>query len=453
MTSNNLAFDVVDSSLLKSLSLSSRRAPANPFQTSRLSDSKILLQITQQQKTSAVQKFCTMCEHLNIDAFHPHSIHIIVATCSRHNTKPIPVMKNLLETLQCNLENLDWDHVEENEFESMLVSNSDWAHIMNFLEFNDDGHADLDCNDVIRSLQDSLVSCQVANGSHSSILFACRVLLFMSPRATPASRMVENLIAEMHQNSEHTPPHDLEFRVMRALTKFYDHQIETAQIMQAMHLTLSHMRCREDFHAAVQNAIVHGPQEETLSCEKQLMSRLSLREYAKHLHVTANTYHGTFASWVANQRFPLNTSLKTQQSLYFVRTQEKQLSIEFLQDFFDDDVLERAFKISVDQIDPEPVIELIKSIRVCKFAVDDLVNFRTKCLVALSMHTRKSLTMANVMQLYVCCYQHSSIREQCWRSVLPVWGFSLAQKCEEFVEANDFNQEAVFKTMWAGNEC
>ena len=61
--------------------------------------------------------------------------------------------------------------------------------------------------------------------------------------------------------------------------------------------------------------------------------------------------------------------------------------------------------------------------------IQHLIDFRVQCLDGLNISTRKALSLAQIVQLYVCCFQHESIRDKCWKSVLPVLNHSIQNAC------------------------
>lgn len=55
--------------------------------------------------------------------------------------------------------------------------------------------------------------------------------------------------------------------------------------------------------------------------------------------------------------------------------------------------------------------------------------------------------MPQILQLYVCCYQHPSIRETCWRTVVPVWNFTIENACNKFREKYEYDVDSVVQTI------
>ena len=76
-----------------------------------------------------------------------------------------------------------------------------------------------------------------------------------------------------------------------------------------------------------------------------------------------------------------------------------------------------------------------------------LIDFRTTVLRGFSQSVRQKLNMAQVVQLYISCYQHVSIREECFRSFTNSFNYSIKANCEAFREKHPFDIDAVLKTL------
>lgn len=102
---------------------------------------------------------------------------------------------------------------------------------------------------------------------------------------------------------------------------------------------------------------------------------------------------------------------------------------------------------TVDSIDQYAVSKLIRSVRIYKHSINNLIDFRVQCLAGLSATTRLNLSLADVVQLYICCFQHRSIFEYCWKQVVPVMNHTIQHSCERFRSAHAFDIDAVVRTL------
>jgi hypothetical protein len=160
---------------------------------------------------------------------------------------------------------------------------------------------------------------------------------------------------------------------------------------------------------------------------------LQLRELAKTLHATSGRqYSSTFDAWAIQQKFSVTTNRKLQMFLYFIKTQSVQVNPSIIRNIFSDSLLAKINDHSIDHIDKHAITFVINSIRIYSHNIACLVDFRTRCLVGISQTYMKKLNMAQIVQLYISCYQHESVRESVWRTVVPVWNFTIETACNKF---------------------
>jgi len=98
-------------------------------------------------------------------------------------------------------------------------------------------------------------------------------------------------------------------------------------------------------------------------------------------------------------------------------------------------------------IDIAPINAVIASLRLYTNNIKHLIDFRVHCLKGLNVKARQSLSQAQILQLYICCYQHASIRDRCWRAVLPVLNHSIQRACVLFRAKFAFEFKAVVRSV------
>jgi hypothetical protein len=154
-----------------------------------------------------------------------------------------------------------------------------------------------------------------------------------------------------------------------------------------------------------------------------------------------------FGQWQYDMKFSVNISLATQRLWYFIRAQIFQVDPSSLKSLLDPQMLAKMYSVNLERIDADVVCSVIKTLRVYQGNVESLLDFRTQCLVAFNAAVRLKLTPSVVLQLYVACWQHPSIREQCWRSVINVSNFAITTNCEEFRKKHKYEQLSVIQTL------
>ena len=114
---------------------------------------------------------------------------------------------------------------------------------------------------------------------------------------------------------------------------------------------------------------------------------------------------------------------------------------------FTDTMLNRLQNVSVQNIDAAAVTSLIKSLRVYHHNVKDLLEFRATCLNGFNQHVRLNLSLAQVLQLYVCSFQHHSILQHCWKAIVPVWTHTTATAVQKFTNSHQFDHKSVIDSV------
>ena len=136
-----------------------------------------------------------------------------------------------------------------------------------------------------------------------------------------------------------------------------------------------------------------------------------------------------------------------QKFLYFTAVQTKTVPVEYYEKYFNGNVLSRYKNIAVQQIDSSVICGLIKSIRIYTYHIKDLIDFRASCLLGVNKSRRMALNLANILQLYIAAYQHESIREKCWRSIVNVWNHTIETSLERFCNTHEFDVHPVLQSI------
>jgi len=79
----------------------------------------------------------------------------------------------------------------------------------------------------------------------------------------------------------------------------------------------------------------------------------------------------------------------------------------------------KANESIIESIDALAIIRVIDSLRVYNNKIKHLIDFSSKCLQGINQKARESLSIVQVLQLYIASYQHKSVMWECWRKFLP----------------------------------
>ena len=410
--------------------------------------------IVEEQTKNAVSKFIFLSELINVDCFEDYALKLCVVVCSRYKMEQKGALIQLCFSMNIKeielIDNTAIDSVASNE--TFVATNFDWTFLLNKLEFDPKKETTRLASDpVIIALKSTVESTMLPNCDMPLIYFTCRILLFSSIANTPASRMVENFINDLCKKNEVPTPHDLEVRVMRTLASIHDTQKSSKRIIESILLVLEHMCVVDSLNEMVRFLISERAMQsqDEIQVRKQ-QGRPSLQQKAKSITLQEKNdvkYDMSFAEWQASQRFSTNMSHRMQRFLYFIRVQVGPLELPIYLQFFDESVARRARDSVVGHIESKTIIEVLQLVRCYSHNINALIDFRTTVLLGLSQTVRQKLNMAQVVQLYISCYQHASIREECFRSFTNSFNYAIKNNCEIFREKHPFDIDAVLKTL------
>jgi hypothetical protein len=385
--------------------------------------------------TSVLLKFCDVCKYLNIDPLHEQALPIVVIFMSK--SKHCYDMASLY--LQaCNADGIleqmvVSDPQQQKLCDQMLNNMKDWLVLFSFFEFNDsDSNSesaqrlarDMEGNNVLRRMQTSLTEAHVIPHGNlpkqklSMHNIAILAFLYMSPRTTPSGKMLEMLYTEINSTAR-----DAELRCLRAMSAFKDTMDDEIAYAETLPLVLRSFHVRKDFTKNIESVLrklIVDAQDMRLEIQ-QHNSRPLLRTYAQNSVVKKRTTQTNLSwqNWRDALCFPPTTSSQMQLLLYFITVQNKTVDRSLYESYYTTDMCDKALNNTLDSIDALAVIRVIDSLRVYNNKIKSLIDFSTRCLQGINQKARESLSIVQVLQLYISSYQHKSIMWECWRKFLP----------------------------------
>lgn len=389
---------------------------------------------------STLRKFCDVCKRINLDPVHAEALPLVIIfmSKSKHCAAIVEAYASCHDCAEV-LPLLDVKGTDvQKHCETLLSSMSDWLVLLQHLQVHTARDAALmhaDSNPIMQRMQSALGEANfcAANGKGlTQLQLSLLALLYTSPRCTPAGKMLENLYTEV---SEHGP--DAELRCLRAMGKFKD-TVDDEDAYAQMFLLL--MRCfavREGFKRSVESVVRQRKQELDEARERQNGAksvRPLLRLYAEKAVQQQQCVlsQQSWQEWRNRIQFPVTTSSHLQRLLYFICTQTHKAEEAAYSKWYDASLLMRAREVTVDHIDVHALLAVIDSVRLYSSNIKHLIDFRAKCLHGLNAKARQELHLSKVLQLYIACFQHESVWEQCWKHVLPVMNHTISSACRDF---------------------
>lgn len=407
--------------------------------------------IIEEQIRSALEKYMNLCEHLNINCMAKSSVFTVIFLYSRFWSNS-DTCKQLMVTYAPNIA----EGVNHEELYSAILSNTAltpsnaaWKDILFFLSLVVDLDESIAYeNRVLKQLTLCIEEAKLPNCSYTRMQLAMYFMLQMSPSKTPASRMVENFLIEKYTKEDVIIPHDLDVRVMKCIAMFYDSIVDKDEIILALKYTIDQLCIDPTFFNKIKALISLQSENVEIGNKIKSWARPRLSEFVKNLSTSKQDYHVTFENWSSMQKFGINTNMRMQKILYFMRNQVKEIPLQLYCEFFSERVAKCTKESVVDSIDCRPILTCLGYIRTYTHRINSLIDFRTHCLSALTESQRRSFSLAQIVQLYIAVYQHPSIREQCVRFVTNnTWNYNLKKNINVFISENEFEIEPILRHL------
>ena len=456
LSKEHSVFDVAKASLLN---FSHSQAVAN---------NKTVQDMLQIKNTAVLRKFCDVCKFLNIDPVHRLSLPLIVIfMCKSKHCVDIAqafIKAHKCEELILNMEVYDME--TQKICDHLLNTIADWIVLFSYfeiIEYDSQNEAiaqnvkDIENNNLLRSMRTCLVDANVMpfgekpnqriSMSHTAVL----AFLYMSPRKTPSGKMLEMLYTEIASNAR-----DVELRCLRAMTAFKDRQDDENAYAETLPIVLSSLRVNDKFQKGIRAVLRKQTiqeetdvDSETLRLAHKNKSRPLLREFVdmslKCRKVSQNkfTWH-TFRDQLC---FPPTTSPNMQRLLYFIIVQRVQADRSLFEGFYTKEICNKATTINLENTDSDAVMQVVNSLRVYNTKIKHLIDFRSKCLQGLNQKTRNSLSIVQVLQLYIASYQQDHIRWDCWKKIEKTMNHTINDTVTNFVNTYPYDIDGVVQNL------
>ena len=446
----------LDPSVMSSLRVSGGRGKS----TNALNSSKTIMrrrnqyneknEVFQSIQRGALSKFYTVCRAVNVDPVCIHSLCVVTILMSRYRDRVNIARAYVAARPECENMNVDWDAAASpDQLSGKFSSISDWVTIFEYLQpmVTEDKLEDMAKDPLISGFSKSMKVGGLSTQYISSVQLSMSCIMYMSPVDTPSGKMLERLLVTLDNKCK-----DIEVKCLRTVTHFLDQTNDHGVAATTFGLVIDNMVAKpaftDDMLSVVeeQARLDQSARDESESYGN--VNRFRLREFVRKVHREGVLeYTQTFSSWCATQRFTATTGYNVQLLLYFISVQDTQVSLADYAGYFTRGLVDRLKLQRPDSIDAEAVILVIKSLRVYHENIDSLLEFRTQCLSGLNITAQRKLSLSQALQLYVCMFQHNSIRDKCWKAVVPTLNHTIATACEKFRKTNTYEIKHVIDSF------
>jgi hypothetical protein len=407
-------------------------------------------ELEQYMEQKSLMAFVKLCRTFNLDPLNVFSLHVILILMSKHSDRLQLVGKFIdslheehREKILLDLEAVEsFDHTEN----TFLTSTGDWITLFQYIKLYTLCEADTQELENDMRLQLFITSMREAQVLSQDMNLEYIVKAFMSIYLIniPAAKILERVILQ-----HDSVMRDNELRCLRTVNHFTDNSLHLHANTQteSMLLILKNIHATPDFFKVI-GEVIEVCARDHVGKQTNHKKKFSLRRLISETNVSSQVqYIHTFENWSSQQKFSVTTSINTQRLFYFAKAQCIPIPQTVYLKFFDSALVEKVVEGTLHQIDITAVLLVIKSLRVYHNNIKSLLDFRTQCTVGVNTATRANLTRALVLQLYVATWQHESIREQCWQSIIGVYNYTISSSCELFRKKNAYEYEAVMHSL------
>jgi len=246
---------------------------------------------------------------------------------------------------------------------------------------------------------------------------------------------------------------DAELRCLRAMTSFKDTKDDEEATTRTMPLVMQCFSVHPDFTRSVATVLRKRMLEiEDCQDHHSQPSRQLLRTYASQAVVKSNgtSREQSWKKWVNDVVFPVNTGSHMQRLLYFFCVQPVAPNLAVYEKLYTQELCARSKTVSIDAIDVSALKMVIDSLRQYTSNMKVLIDFSARCLQGINEHRRQNLSLVQLLQLYVACYQHDSVWKELWRHVLepvPVLNHTIVSDCAVFRATHAYEATAVAENL------
>jgi hypothetical protein len=335
-----------------------------------------------------------------------------------------------------------FDHTEN----TFLTSTGDWISLFQYIKLYALCEADtqqLDADTRLHLFIDSMRQALLLSPD-MNLEYIVKAFLSIHLINIPAAKILERVILQ-----HDSVMRDNELRCLRTVNHFTDNSLHLPENTQteSMLLILKNIHATPDFFKII-GEVIEVCARDHVGKHTHHKKKFSLRRLIAETTVSSQVqYIHTFENWSSQQKFSVTTSINTQRLFYFANAQCIAIPPAVYLKFFDSALVEKVVLGTLHQIDIAAVLLVIKSLRVYHNNIKSLLDFRTQCTVGVNTATRANLTRAVVLQLYVATWQHESIREQCWQSIIGVYNYTISSTCEIFRKKHAYEYEAVMQSL------
>ena len=437
-------FEVDDDLLNKSLTLNSKKINA----------SQVKKNIDLQTRTNLLQKFITLCRYMNIDPLNDYSIHFIIILCSKLRNRLQAAV--VFDDLTSNVSNFKADIFSEdfNLDQDILTAETDWIMLLcNVkIEVCDENKETMAALKPVANLTMALKDAGVGKHYDLKIDNVLMGLTAMSPCNTKNPKMLQSMFNKIALLPNKDPDQEMEFKCLQVIANYLNDNFDDDTMCACTLQTLNFMHINHTFFQDIKHILRQNEldKREAINMNAPKCMRFQLRNFVQELSGECDEsteYAQTYQAWSNSMNFSNLTSGRRQEFIYFFAAQGVDIDLPNFKSLFSESEISRLRVTKLSCIDATCLIRVIHSMRIYKHNIPDLIDFRSECLHGINSTQRRKLSLPQVLQLYVSMWQHESVRQTCWKSVIQVWNHTISTACTAFRKKSKYHLPEVLQLL------
>lgn len=411
------------------------------------------------QRKNLLHVFCMLCIKINIDPLNIYSMHLVFLLFSKI---PMSRRKEAFEDFcaMCGLTvNVDWeryDAMNQNHDckQELITSETEWLGLLNIVHWQVDTDLELEfkADRNMSKLFSAVKACQELHVMRLGMCDFAQIMSAVHINDTNSAVMLERTIMHLCNRQNLHGIDNLEMNCLKIISALNNDALDESCTKNTLMMTCRAIFIPENIRSEIRTVLQEYAQSRQVDMDFRMPSRKSLRVLAQSLQSQRFETSSSFNAWAQQMQFSINTSMSRQKLLYFLRSQQPQfcdVRQDFIAMYCSASEAKKVVESKLDILDLTCITECIKSLRVYENNIKSLLEFRSEVLVGLNYSLRSTLSLAEVLQLYVTCYQHKSLTQSIWKSIVPIWNHTLHCLCAKFAEKHKFEFEAVAESLHA----
>lgn len=383
--------------------------------------------------SGAIELFIRFCANTNIDHRNIRDSIIKYVLAYQRNLMHQAAFKVLFGESFIN-----WDYIQRN---LPKVDCAHWISIFNFFDFSTVSMID---KSILHLIEKNLVTLNLKDLNIGFHVFLLKNMNFITAQNGLERLLVEHNVPDAYTTS-------LRFFALSADAAFDLNEMTVVfcHIMTGCNVKVAELEQQIQFVNLKEEELISSfkvKQMRAIGGRPRLRTKLNaLREKMSSVVIKKDD----FESWGRSIGFPSVFSLHVKHRLYFLMAQVAIPDpVAHIHSITQDVYVCNALKVAhIKTPEPSIIHKAIVAMHLTDEPFKELLDFRCDCLGGFPIVQLQSLLFNDLLHMYVCAYQNSSIWKDVWKMIIPLLSHQVIRDVEAFVQKNPYRFDVVLSIM------